>query len=391
MDARFAARMANVHRSFIREILKVTQKPEVISFAGGLPAPELFPVGDLEKAAVKVIGTEGRSALQYSTTEGHPPLREIIAERYRNKGIDAKAENIIITTGSQQGLDLAAKIFVNPGDRIVVEKPGYLGAIQALSIFEPEFADAVLEEDGPDPESLRRALQGAVLFYAVTSFQNPSGVSYSMEKREMTAKLLADTSVVFLEDNPYGELRFAGTDLPPVRSLRPDNSILLGSFSKIAAPGFRLGWMLVPDAFMDPLVRVKQAADLHTSTLTQRIMHQYLMDNDIDEHIERIRAVYGRRCNTMIQAAERFFPAQVRITRPEGGMFLWATLPEGVSSMELFDKAVEENVAFVPGPPFHADGSGLNTMRLNFSNSEPEKIEEGIRRLGKCMKSFLRD
>jgi len=391
MTLKFAARMGSVHRSFIREILKVTANPEVISFAGGLPNPALFPAKELAEAAAQVIGEEGRTTLQYSTTEGHAPLREWIAARYRDrKGLDVTADDILITTGSQQALDLMAKVFIDQGDRVLMEAPGYLGAIQAFSVFQPSFCTVPLQQDGPDLEILERELKkGVRAFYAVTNFQNPSGLTYSAEKRRAVADLLADTETLFAEDDPYGELRFTGEHQVPVYALRPENSVLTGSFSKVAAPGFRIGWIVAKGDVRDALIRVKQASDLHTSTVTQRIVHRYLEHNDLDAHIARICECYGSQCRAMADAAARHLPEEVRLTSAEGGMFLWAEMPEGYSSMDLFNRAIERKVAFVPGRPFYVDGTGDNTMRLNYTNSDPERIEEGMRRLGLCLKDYL--
>lgn len=393
MPVKFADRMSTVHRSFIREILKVTQDSSIISFAGGLPNPELFPVSDLEKATVKVMRESGPQSMQYSTTEGFLPLRQYIADRYREKkGIEVDADEILITSGSQQCLDLLGKVFLNAGDNVVIERPGYLGAIQSFSVFQSNFLTVGLENDGPDLGELERILDGneAKMFYAVTNFQNPSGLTYSAEKRQGVAEILKDRDILFIEDDPYGELRFMGDfQKPVVRGYMEDNGILLGSFSKVAAPGFRLGWMVCPGEMRDKLIVAKQASDLHTSTFAQRVMHQYVADNSLDDHIEKIRECYGNQRATMVRAIEKYFPAEVEVTRPEGGMFLWVTLSEGMSSMDLFDEAIKNKVAFVPGRPFYVDGSGENTFRLNFSNSNEEQIEEGIKRLGAGIKDFL--
>lgn len=390
MSGNFATRMASVHRSFIREILKVTADPEVISFAGGLPNPGLFPMKELAAAAAYVIGEHGRETLQYSTTEGYAPLREWIAARYRDKGLDISADEIVITTGSQQALDLMGKVFIDAGDRVLMEAPGYLGAIQSFSVFQPEFCTVPLEDDGPDLAVLEKELnKGVRAFYAVTNFQNPSGLTYSAEKRKAVADLLRGTDVIFVEDDPYGELRFEGEHHPPVYSQRPENSVLTGSFSKVAAPGFRIGWAVAGGELRDAMVRVKQASDLHTSTVTQRIVHRYLEENDLDAHISKIRECYGDQCRAMREAAAQYLPEEVKLTKAEGGMFLWAEMPEGYSSMELFDRAIERKVAFVPGKPFYVDGTGDNTMRLNYTNSDNERIDEGMKRLGQCMKEYL--
>ncbi len=392
MNNRFADRMKTTRKSFIREILKVTQQPEVISFAGGLPNPGFFPVEEILRASTKVLAEDGRNVLQYSTSEGYLPLREFIAERYlRKSGLKIEPDEILITNGSQQGIDLIGKIFLNKGDRVVIERPGYLGTIQAFSIFEPNFQSIPLLYDGIDTDLLEIALSkdDAKLLYIIPNFQNPSGITYSGQKRKDLANILEKHNVICIEDNPYGELRFTGEDLPSIRNYS-DDTILLGTFSKIISPGLRIGWICARKEIMEKLIVAKQAADLHSNSLSQRIVHQYLMDNDIDEHIMKIRTAYGKRRDFMIDMMTEYFPEEVKYTKPEGGMFLWVTLPEKVSSLDLFELAVKENVAFVPGNPFYTDdGSRNNTLRLNFSNSEEEQIEEGIKRLARCLERLL--
>jgi len=383
--------MGTVHRSFIREILKVTADPEIISFAGGLPNPGLFPVAAMDMASREVFAEIGSSALQYSTTEGDAGLRSIISDRYVKRGLSVDPDSILVTTGSQQILDLCAKIFLDRGDKVVIERPGYLGAIQAFSIFEPEFVTVSLDDDGPNLEELEAAFKdGAKCFYAVPNFQNPSGVSYSLEKRKAVAALLDKYGVLFIEDDPYGELRFVGEDLPSVYSLCKTPGVLCGSFSKIAAPGFRIGWAVAEKTIYDKLVVAKQASDLHTSTVAQAIMRRYLETNDIEAHVDLIRDSYGRQCEIMVEMIGEYFPNEVSITQPEGGMFLWATMPEGFASMDLFDVAIKDKVAFVPGRPFYVDDSGENTLRLNFSNSDEKRTEAGIKRLGRSIDTFLK-
>lgn len=390
MSELFARRMSTVHRSFIREILKVTADSEIISFAGGLPNPELFPIESMDSASSEVFADIGASVLQYSTTEGDAGLRRIIADRYARRGLTVSPDSILITTGSQQILDLVAKVFLDKGDKVIIERPGYLGAIQAFSMFEPDFVAVTLHNDGPDLEELEHALQsGAKCFYAVPNFQNPSGVSYSLKKRQAVAQLMDSYDALFIEDDPYGELRFMGQDLPNVYSFREKPGILCGSFSIIAAPGFRIGWVVAESPFYEKLVIAKQASDLHTSTLAQAIMRRYLETNDIESHVGLIKERYGRQREQMVHMIKQHFPSVVDITEPEGGMFLWGMLPEGVSSMDLFDIAINDKVAFVPGRPFYVDGSGENTFRLNFSNSDEQKIEEGIKRLGSSIFRLL--
>jgi 2-aminoadipate transaminase len=393
VDGLFANRMGSVQKSFIREILKVTENPQVISFAGGLPNPRLFPVKEIREASVKVLDECGDTALQYSTTEGFLPLRQYLADRYlKKRGLAAGPEEILITNGSQQGLDLVGKVFLDRGDGVIIERPGYLGAIQAFSMFQPQWHSAPLLEDGVDTQVLATALQShrIKLFYGVPNFQNPSGITYSAQNRVEAADILKQHDTVFVEDDPYGELRFIGQDLPFLKAYLGDRGILLGSFSKIIAPGLRLGWICAARKIMDKIIIAKQAADLHSNYFAQRVVHRYLVDNDIDaSHLARIRREYKKQREAMVSAIEQHFPDGVRYTKPEGGMFLWATLPEGISSLELFDSAARENVAFVPGAPFYVDGGGASTLRLNYSNSDEATIEEGIKRLGKAIKNLL--
>jgi len=385
---RLSARMSNVHRSYIREILKVTQNPEIISFAGGLPSPDHFPAEVFARAAAEVLADSGPQALQYSITEGHPPLREFISRRYKEKwGLDIPAEEILITTGSQQGLDLMAKVMLDVGDAVIIERPGYLGAIQAFSLFGANFLTADLGPRGVDLAQLARRLKDRPkIFYAVPSFQNPSGATYDADTRRQVARLIEQSDTILLEDNPYGELRFKGQDVPPIRAfLDGSHMALMGSFSKIASPGLRIGWITTGPELMHKLVTAKQASDLHTSIFAQSVLYRFLETNDLDAHIAVIKKTYGQRRDLMVDAIGRYFPEEVRHTEPEGGMFLWCELPGGVGAQEVFAKAIERKVAFVPGLPFFVDGTD-NAFRLNFSNSTPERIEEGIKRLGTCLK-----
>jgi 2-aminoadipate transaminase len=384
----FADRMSFVHKSFVREILKVTEDREVISFAGGLPNPRCFPVQEIAAAAEKVLNECGEAALQYATSEGYLPLRQMIARRYAEQGVLVSPSEILITNGSQQGLDLLGKAFLNKGDGIIVERPTYLAAIQSFGLFEPRFHSVPLQEDGVDPEAIEKSLtqDESKLFYSVPNFQNPTGITYSREKRRAVAEKLQGNNTVFIEDNPYGELRFIGEDEPSMRTFLGDDCVLLGSFSKIVSPGIRLGWIAACPEIMEKLIVAKQASDLHSNYLCQRIVHQYLLDNDIERHIAKIRKIYKEQRDHMVQMMEECFPEKVCFTRPEGGMFLWATLPEGMSALDLFHQAIKENVAFVPGQAFYANGGGNNTMRLNFSNSDEDKISEGIIRLAKVIK-----
>ncbi|MDF2503282.1 PLP-dependent aminotransferase family protein [Clostridium sp.] len=393
MSIVFAERMNNVKKSFIREILKVTENPEVISFAGGLPNPLSFPVKEIQEASQKVLNGNANDVLQYSTTEGYLPLRQYIAERYFKRfGLKIDADEILITNGSQQGLDLIGKVLLNKDDNILIERPGYLGAIQAFSIFEPVFTSVPVNDDGVDTNLLESSLDmhRPKLFYTVPNFQNPSGITYSEENRKITANILKKYNTVVIEDDPYGELRFMGQDLPPIRSYLEDNSIMLGSFSKIVAPAMRLGWICAKGEIMEKLIIAKQSADLHSNYYSQRVVYQFLIDNDLEKHIKKIKQLYKGQRDCMVSMIERYFPKEVKSTKPEGGMFLWITLPEGVSSLELLDLAAKENVAFVPGDPFYANEKDSNTLRLNYTNSNEKIIEEGIKRLAKVTREIIK-
>lgn len=386
----FADRMSKVPRSFVREILKVTEDSDIISFGGGLPNPKSFPHKEIAEVASEVLKYESSEALQYSTTEGYKPLREYIAQRYLKNGLKVDADEILITNGSQQGLDLVGKVFLNRDDGVIVERPTYLAAIQAFGMYEPRFHSVKLMDDGPDTPALEKLLKNgdSKIFYCVPNFQNPSGISYSEEKRKEVAGIIQENNAVLVEDNPYGEIRFMGRNLPPIKKFLPD-SVLLGSFSKIVAPGIRLGWVVAGEEVMDKLVTAKQASDLHSNYLAQRMVHRFLTEYDVEKHLNKIRSMYRMQRDVMVNSIEEYFPEGVTCTKPEGGMFLWVTLPEGVSSMELFDLAIKENVAFVPGEAFYADDPEINTMRLNFSNSDEKSIVEGIKRLSNALEKIL--
>ncbi|AFG38278.1 PLP-dependent aminotransferase family protein [Spirochaeta africana] len=391
-DSLFSDRMADVPKSFIREILKTTVSPEVISFAGGLPNRELFPIQEVRQAAVGVLDAYGAEALQYATSEGLYELRQWISQRYRSQQqLDIHPDNIIITTGSQQGLDLIAKILINEGDSLGLEEPGYLGAIQAFALYRPSFRPVPLHFDGLDVQALARSLDRfqPKLFYTVPSFQNPSGISHSNANRDAVAEVFRNSCTLLIEDNPYGEIRFSGEQLRSYAARLPDRTVLLGSFSKIFVPGFRIGWIAAPDRLMEKLTVAKQAADLHTNYFAQRVLLQYLQTSSIDEHITRIRDVYARQKQAMTAAIAREFPASVRCSNPDGGMFLWAVLPDGIPAREVFDAAIKENVAFVPGDPFYVDGRAASTMRLNFSCVDEDGIAEGIARLGTILRTRI--
>lgn len=386
-------RMRNTNPSFIREILKVTDKPDMISFAGGLPNPISFPKEELKESVNRIIEQYGDKVFQYSTTEGFPPLREWIAKRYEQQyGLSVNADDIIITTGSQQGLDLMGKVLLNKGDKVCLEKPGYLGAIQAFSLYEPEFMAISLLDDGIDLEELEKILENNVikLLYVVPNFQNPTGLTYSREKREALCTLLARYNTVLIEDDPYSDLSFEQEALPFIGAGKLENSVVFGSISKIITPGLRLGWICTKNKeILEQVVVAKQASDLHSNIFSQYLIYDYVMNNDLQKHIDEIRKLYKEQSDVMIDATKKYFPKGVKVTSPRGGMFMWAELPEGLSSEELFQMAIEENVAFVPGSPFYTAEGKRNTLRLNYTNSDATMIEEGIKRLGKIMKTYL--
>lgn len=401
---RFAQRTKNIKASSVREILKVTQRPEVISFAGGLPAPELFPIERFDAACHHVLSTAGAQALQYSTTEGYPPLREMIMDMMtrEEKGIALKPENILITASSQQALDLVAKLLINNGDRILVESPSYLGAFQAFSLFSPEYVSLPIDDDGLQTSLLPRAIQtGPKFMYLLPNFQNPGGVTLSLERRKQIVKVANDYGIPILEDDPYGQLRYEGDYVSPLYACDQynipnqnghytGNVIYMSTFSKTLAPGFRLGWIAAPLEVITKLVQIKQGADLHTSTFAQMVVYEAAKEGFIEGHIAHLREVYRERRDMMLESLDEFFPAQVKWTHPKGGLFLWVTLSEGGDALKLLEMAVKQNVVFVPGDGFFANPQdGKRHLRLNFSNASLEKIREGIYRLSLAVKEQL--
>ncbi|MFT3762326.1 MAG: PLP-dependent aminotransferase family protein [Pseudoxanthomonas sp.] len=376
--------------SAIREILKITERPEVISFAGGLPSPATFPVERIREATLKVLADAPQAALQYGPTEGFAPLREWIAAHLARQGAAVDPGRVLVTTGSQQGLDLLGKCLIDEGSKVLVETPSYLGALQSFSMFRPAFASMPSDGQGIDTDALTpELLAGARFMYCLPNFQNPTGRRLPLQRREALVKHAAAAGVPVVEDDPYGELAYDGESLPSLLSLNPEGGIYMGSFSKVLVPGLRLGYVVAPEPLFSKLVQAKQAADLHTPSFTQRIVHETVRDGFLDTHIPTIRDLYGRQCRHMLAALERHFPAEAEWTRPEGGMFVWVTLPPGVDCARLLAKAVERNVAFVPGAPFFAGDPQPNTLRLSFVTVPPEKIEAGIGTLGALLKEEI--
>jgi 2-aminoadipate transaminase len=393
---RFARRMDRVKASAIRELLKLTERPEVISFAGGLPAPELFPVSQFAEACAEVLRADGPASLQYSTTEGYGPLRRWICDHlYRANGIDTTMERILIVSGSQQGLDLVGKVLLDPGDLVVTENPAYLGAIQAFEAYEAGFLDVASDSAGMIPDALRRALASAPrkpkLIYIVPNFANPTGTTTSLERRREIVAIAREHALPIFEDDPYGRLRYSGEDLPSLTALAGGKGVLYaGTASKTIVPGLRVAWLVIPDARMyEKVVMVKQAADLHTSTFTQRAIHAFVARTGaVEAHVATMVPVYRRRRDTMLEELARRMPAGWTWTRPDGGLFLWVCAPPGVETAHLLERALEQNVAFVPGTPFWVNRDVRNTLRLNFSNAGEEQIVEGIRRLAEVAAVF---
>ncbi len=396
-EHRFAQRTQKMGSSIIRELLKFTEKPDIISFAGGMPAPEVFPVETFTEACNRVLKDAGPQALQYGATEGYMPLRELISRHSVRYGIKASSENVLITSGSQQALDLLGKIFINRGDRVLVESPTYLGALQAWNAYGAEYVTVPSDDGGMITDALEGALRyGPKFIYVLPNFQNPTGTTISLERRMKLIELADRYGVPIIEDDPYGQLRYEGENLPSVVELDgkfhdcaetyTGNVIYLSTFSKTLAPGIRLAWVIAPPEVIRKLVLAKQGADLHTSTFNQMVAYEVSHGGFLDEHVQLIRQVYRQRRDCMLGALDSYFPAGTDWTHPQGGLFLWATLPEEMDAEELLKVAIDKKVAFVPGYPFYANGGGRNTMRLNFSNATEENISLGIYRLGQAIR-----
>ena len=378
--------------STIREILKITKRPEIISFAGGLPAPELFPVKAFQEALNQTLREDGAAALQYDVTEGYPALKEFLCAWLAHHGLPCTPDRMLLTNGSQQGLDLIGKIFLNPNDKVLVENPTYLGAIQAFNAYQARYACVPMDPEGllidKAEEKIRR--EKPKLAYLVPTFQNPSGITMSRRRRLDFLKLAHRHQLPVVEDDPYGYLRFSGESQPSLYSLAKGRGVIyLSTFSKILSPGIRLGFVIAEPKIIQALVLAKQAADLQPNSLLQRAVYHYGKSGHLERHIPLIIESYRRRAGAMLAAMDRYFPSSVRWVPPEGGMFVWCMLPKGMSAGKVFKKAIDANVAFVVGNVFHANGGGEETLRLNFTNSSPEQIEEGIKRLGKVFSEAL--
>nr|WP_092067365.1 PLP-dependent aminotransferase family protein [Dendrosporobacter quercicolus]NSL46548.1 PLP-dependent aminotransferase family protein [Dendrosporobacter quercicolus DSM 1736]SDL55342.1 2-aminoadipate transaminase [Dendrosporobacter quercicolus] len=393
MTVVFADRMEFLRASEIREILKITQRPEVISFAGGLPAPELFPVEEMKCVALKVLEESGKQALQYSTTEGFEPLRKQIEVRLNKKfKVDVKYTNILITSGSQQALDLTGKLFLNPQDIVLCESPTYLAAISAFKAYKPNFIEVPTDDDGMIIGELEKILQTTVnikFIYIIPDFQNPTGRTWSLDRRRQFIEVINQYEIPVIEDNAYGELRFEGEVLPAIKSFDSKGLVIfVSTFSKTFCPGLRIGWIAADTQFIEKYVLLKQAADLHTSSISQREISRYIELYDFEAHIKMLAEVYKGRRDAVVTAMQKFFPQNVRFTYPQGGLFTWVELPRHVSAKALLERCLKQNVAFVPGDSFFPNGRIENTFRLNYSNMPEERIYEGIRRLSKEIENY---
>ena len=393
MKWKFAQRMSYIKASEIREILKVTEQEDVISFAGGLPAPELFPIDEINKMNQLVLQEAGTKALQYTTTEGYAPLREWIAWRMNERlGTSFDKDHILITHGSQQGLDLSGKVFLDEGDVVLCESPTYLAAISAFKAYGCSFIEIPTDEEGMDMAKLEEVLSNTSsikLIYVIPTFQNPTGRTWSLERRKQLAELSARYGIPVIEDNPYGELRFEGESMPSIKAFdQVGNVLCTGSFSKIFCPGFRIGWMAGDKEVIRKYVLVKQGTDLQCNTIAQMTIAEYLKRYDIDEHIRKIIEVYRRRRDVALACIEQYFPAGVTYTHPQGGLFTWIELPEAISAREILEKCIERKIAFVPGGSFYPVEQKENTLRINYSNMPEDRIKQGIRVIGEVVGEY---
>ncbi len=389
IEWRFAQRTEQMQSSIIREILKISARPEVISFAGGLPSPATFPIAEMKQAFDKVLTENGNVALQYGPSDGYLPLRQWIADGLSTDGAIISAEQVLMTSGSQQALDLLGKVLIDEGSRVLVETPSYLGALQAFSVYRPEFVSVATDDEGLVPQSVDPVAPGARLLYALPNFQNPTGRTLSLARREELVETCARHNLPLIEDDPYGALNYAGAQLPKMLGMNPNGVIHMGSFSKVLTPGIRLGYVVAPLPLTRRLELAKQAADLHTSQLTQMVVHEVVKDGFLERHIPTIRTLYAKQCQAMLAAMNQHFPVGVQWTRPEGGMFIWVTLPAHIDAMQLLDVALANNVAFVPGAPFYANAPETNTLRLSFVTVPPARIAEGIAILGRLIAARL--
>ncbi|MCP4136506.1 MAG: PLP-dependent aminotransferase family protein [bacterium] len=389
----FSDRVKDVKASEIREILKLATIEGLISFAGGLPAPELFPIEEMKKVSCKVLDEMGQEALQYSPTEGYDPLREKIADRMKPIGINVSKDEILITSGSQQGLDFSGKIFINPGDVVLCESPSYLGAINAFQSYEAKFKEIETDENGMVMDDLEKALsetKNVKMIYVIPDFQNPSGRTWNLERRHKLIELANKFNIPVVEDNPYGDLVFEGERMPSIKSMDTKGLVIfLGTFSKTFCPGLRIGWVCADPQIINKYIMVKQSADLQSNSMSQRELDTYMEMYNLDKHVEKIKVVYKKRRDLMMESMEKYFPKEVKYTYPRGGLFTWVEVPDFIDTKKLMVKALEKKVAFVPGASFFPNGGVNNAMRVNYSTMPEDKIVEGIKRLGELLKEEI--
>ena len=383
-----ARRSARLNPSIIREILKVTEQPGILSMAGGLPSADTFPVEAIREACNTVLSQAPREALQYAASEGFGPLRDWVAAQLGAQGLRVRADQVLITTGSQQGLDLVGKVLIDAGALVAVEAPTYLGALQAFTPYEPEFVAVDCDEQGPLPQALAAAA-GARFLYVLPNFQNPSGRSMGAARRAEVVQAAARAKLPLVEDNPYGELWFDAPPPPPLAATAGEGAIYLGSFSKVLAPGLRLGYVVAPPALLPKLLQAKQAADLHTPGFNQRVAHEVIRNGFLDTHLPKVRARYKAQRDAMRDALDKHLPAGCRFNVPAGGMFFWVELPETLDATALLPQAVDAGMAYVPGAPFYCDTPRANTLRLSFVTVPPPQIEQGVAALGRVLGAAL--
>ncbi len=393
-ESRYAERARGMKASEIRELLKLTQQPDIISFAGGLPSPESFPTTDIAEVTTHVMLTAAEEALQYGTTEGYYRLREFCAYRSKKEGIDASIDNVVIISGSQQGLDVTSKILLNKNDQVIVEAPSYLGGLGAMKAYRPQFIPVKMDDDGliidKLEETLKKMEKPPKLLYTVPTFQNPAGVTLTEKRRKRLVDLAHDYDFVIMEDNPYGELRYSGDPIRAVKAFDDEGRVIyLSTFSKIFSPGMRLAWIIGDEPYIRKFIIAKQGTDLCTNSFVQRILYEYCRRDLIDGHITKIIGIYRKKRDIMLEALEEYFPEGCSWTKPDGGLFLWARVPEYINTKNMIAEAIKQRVAYVQGAAFFVDGSGTNTMRLCFSYASNEKIREGIKRLGRVIKKEI--
>ena len=399
IDRLFSKRATRLRGSEIRELLKITQIPGMISFAGGLPNPLAFPVDIINECIEKIFHKDIKSTLQYGTTEGLTQLRGVLAERMKkNNHINCELHDILITNGAQQALSLAASCFLDPGDTYLTTAPAYIGAIQAFHAYEANCETIPMNDEGIDTGSLRRNLErlnrtgvNPKFIYTVPNFQNPSGETMSLDHRKELFDIASEYDFIIIEDDPYGELIFEGESIPPIKSFDTKGRVIyISTFSKILAPGFRLGWAIASKEIIDKFIYAKQARDLCTNGFSQYIAYEYINGGYLDKHVEKIKELYKRKRDIMLESLEKYFPSNVKWTVPKGGMFIWITLPKSIDTRLMFQKALVKKVAYVVGEAFYPEGGNYNSMRLNFSYPEDELIKEGVKRLAEVIREELK-